>query len=1850
MSILKDRSQLEFYTSALERWATIAKASGVAETLLADIVLAHAFKQAPELCKEMSDHFDNSLRDDSKGIEKIVTWLKAKFGMNKHADMVKVLNQFLNTTRARGENLVDYITRFERNYAEVKKLGETLSPTCLSILLLRQAQLTDTDSQIITMNLEFDPKADTAEQNFDNCKANMKKFQHNKIANHQAIGNQQKQSATSTFIASLDNNDDFDQEQVESIKTFLGNMSARGGRGGGRRGGARGGQAGGGLGQNKKVWKCDFCICSHPRWKDCGCDCVNHRRENCPNPDPAKAEAYKKRKAEQDQDRNTKRYQDFPKQAATERGFLTFTQGFTDQIAQEESEYEILTLIATKVREVEAEFQPLHKLFQALEINTDPGINVNSEMIYLEDNTTKHWQQTEETSEHEHKLTMLVDCGSPSTIVGVENFRQIKQQYTAMIQSGFEYSQSNKHYEFGGGRKTYSLGKVRLPVYVIDRNRNPHLLHVWVEILNQPRLPLLLGSQSLTRVKGTLCFGDHTLTIDWRDKRLCLPINQERSGHFHLQFYPMSQAEENYLTREIVYRAEWTKEETQRVVAYIALEENPQVEKIKEPKNLKRPRRRKPLTRKQIIHLHQALGHAHPDKIKDMVKKTKMWDENTIKAIDDLTQCEVCAVEHSRLPRPRVAAPRAVSHNHILAIDLKENRRYKNAPPFILYFCDAFSKFKAACFINNKKGATIAEHPPKYIMSDRGAEFLSGEVQDLCQFHGIKYTTTASYSPHQNGLVERGHAVADRALERMITADPSLKPQVALAWAIQAANTMQNINGCVPFQLVFGRLPQHPSLVEDNPGANEVIADSQAQWARHYRTMMMAREHFAAAEADFTLKKALKQRIYTDPARVSVGDWVYFRRNLDRYWKGPAKVVLKDSKSLHCVMRGNPLIINSDDILLNKPNAQELELEDLISLPASQQPPVTTISEQPLQPEPEAEITQPDLALDVPPSVDTSNASVPQIYDTQRESGLVLQEGTEATSQGIPGSLSPTPSLSVAPAPAPAVQNYDAQNESEMVLRDDARTITQDNENPPSHHHQPVPSTTVEHRAISSMESSDSQQCPANSTLPADLGLPMQCNLCNREISSKNFFQHCQTDHNIERPSIRQHAVAVSPKPDSIYQNYGKLKPGVVVATEKGEYLTLKKPTIMGWRTVNILTKETKDLELVKDMAEMRYIGMLDSQTEEGVNIVNDDNQLVFVEFGAYSKKIFFTAQVNYHEESVFVVNIPRSRHGEPACVAAKQKELRDYKNFEVFDVVDNNGATDNIIATEWVLIEKEKHDGTKVTKARLCLRGDMEKSLHKICRESPTVNKMSLKILLSIAVSQGWVIKTCDVERAFLQSDQIQRGVFVKPPAELDLPRGKVLKLNKTAYGLVDASRAFYLKQAKELKNSNFHPLKMDPALFVHKPKGQTMCDAATAVHVDDSLIAGKKNIVEAAQQEIGEKLRFGSIEDLPFRFLGLNYRRGQYGELVVDCQHYVDSLEVPDLRQLAGKAKQDVLSQELQSTFRSLASKVNVLAQTVRPDFMYAAKYLSTRYGKATKSDMTQVAKIIRRAKEEPTDIIIPNLGEPEEWILAGVVDASHRTSGSLFAVGGHVVMIINKNTLAASTIHWASKKIERVVHSSAAAETIAMQKMFSTIFFVRKVLEEMCGQRVKNLQCVALTDNQGLFSNIHHLKSNVDELRLHSDILELRQSIEQEKTVQEVRYVHSSLNIADALTKTTKTGVMLLQLVQTGQYDLPGGTFVRDSTMSSVRTWNELMRVEQQEERSQEEVDKTDQRVFFTPVQTQSPTNKLPRWTSLSSPALFSSSQSSLPGSYSATKSLGTRSTSTPSTGTPPTRRQQ
>ena len=100
---------------------------------------------------------------------------------------------------------------------------------------------------------------------------------------------------------------------------------------------------------------------------------------------------------------------------------------------------------------------------------------------------------------------------------------------------------------------------------------------------------------------------------------------------------------------------------------------------------------------------------------------------------------------------------------------------------------------------------------------------------------------------------------------------------------------------------------------------------------------------------------------------------------------------------------------------------------------------------------------------------------------------------------------------------------------------------------------------------------------------------------------------------------------------------------------------------------------------------------------------------------------------------------IPRARHNEPVCVKAKRREITNYKKYDVVEIIDIEEATNNIITTDWILVEKEKQDGSKTIEARMCLAGQVEELLHKIHRKITTPNNKSLKILLSIALSQGW-------------------------------------------------------------------------------------------------------------------------------------------------------------------------------------------------------------------------------------------------------------------------------------------------------------------------------------------------------------------------------------------------------------------------------------------------------------------------------------------------------------------------------
>ena len=87
---------------------------------------------------------------------------------------------------------------------------------------------------------------------------------------------------------------------------------------------------------------------------------------------------------------------------------------------------------------------------------------------------------------------------------------------------------------------------------------------------------------------------------------------------------------------------------------------------------------------------------------------------------------------------------------------------------------------------------------------------------------------------------------------------------------------------------------------------------------------------------------------------------------------------------------------------------------------------------------------------------------------------------------------------------------------------------------------------------------------------------------------------------------------------------------------------------------------------------------------------------------------------------------------------------------------------------------------------------------------------------------------------------------------------------------------------------------------------------------------------------EEIEKKFTYGSHENIPFRYVGLNLKE-EDGSLIIDQDHFVESIEAPNLHGISSLRKSDLLDENMQTQFRSLVSKLNILSFSSGPDISY-------------------------------------------------------------------------------------------------------------------------------------------------------------------------------------------------------------------------------------------------------------------------------------------------------------------------
>ena len=223
----------------------------------------------------------------------------------------------------------------------------------------------------------------------------------------------------------------------------------------------------------------------------------------------------------------------------------------------------------------------------------------------------------------------------------------------------------------------------------------------------------------------------------------------------------------------------------------------------------------------------------------------------------------------------------------------------------ILHMIDHATRYDAAVVIKNKKKETIVQAileywvrifgAPQKFLSDNGGEFVNQELIDFAEKFNKSIHTTAAESAWSNGMCEKHNdIIADMITKTM--ADCGCSFELAVPWSVAAKNSLLNVYGCSPNQLVFGWNHNKPAVHSDRPPAENSSADLSEYLSRNLAALHSARRAFIQQESCEPLRRALSRKSRNIPF-FSNGVSVYYKWNNTREWHGPAKVLGKDSQN-----------------------------------------------------------------------------------------------------------------------------------------------------------------------------------------------------------------------------------------------------------------------------------------------------------------------------------------------------------------------------------------------------------------------------------------------------------------------------------------------------------------------------------------------------------------------------------------------------------------------------------------------------------------------------------------------------------------------------------------------------------------------------------------------------------------------------------------------------------------------------------------------------------------------------------------------------------------------------------------
>lgn len=451
------------------------------------------------------------------------------------------------------------------------------------------------------------------------------------------------------------------------------------------------------------------------------------------------------------------------------------------------------------------------------------------------------------------------------------------------------------------------------------------------------------------------------------------------------------------------------------------------------------------------------------------------------------------------------------------------------------------------------------------------------------------------------------------------------------------------------------------------------------------------------------------------------------------------------------------------------------------------------------------------------------------------------------------------------------------------------------------------------------------------------------------------------------------------------------------------------------------------------------------------------------------------------------------------------------------------------ILSSRWVFKRKLGADGSvKRHKARFVVRGftqiyglDFDETYASV------VKAPCYRLLFALQARFGWKCRQMDIKTAFLNGG-IEHEIYVYPPDGYSEDPDMVLHLQKSLYGLKQASRQWYFRLRAFLETKGWRVNEYDSSIFIHDELRLIM-----DVYVDDLKIFGVDTIaIERVQEELSTEFHMTDLGECSY-YLGMHVHQDENNDVHIHQGSYIRQMlerfnlqdihpaKTPmrtnaDLRKHTGTP----LPISFKQTYQSKVGSLNYAAIISRPDISEAVGVVARFGSNPNKEHMEAVDRIMAYVKGCPDmgEIYRHDADKPDmhcyvdsDW--AGCKDTRKSTTG-------YVVL------LSGAPIAWKSKRQDTVAQSTCEAEYIAGYKAAQEIVWLQDVIRDLRIPGLSFDKTPLFIDNNGALrlsrNPEFHDRAKHIELKYHY----LRKAV-QKGQISTLR-VDSKDNLADIFTK--------------------------------------------------------------------------------------------------------------------------